>query len=584
MLSTTKILSNDDTGFFMRKLAFGFFILLILAAVVLLYLGRAAIFPAQPPKSQLFINGTVLTMDAEHRIVEAIALEGKRIAALGSSREILTLKRESSIVHDLKGATLLPGFIDAHGHFPGWGGDGLVVDLNSPPIGKISNMEQLLTKLKRVSKTKPAGEWLVGVGYDDSLLAEKRHPNRWDLDKVSDEHPIYLLHISGHIGAANSAALKLAGISENSEAPSGGVIQRSEDGQINGVLEETARLGITELALDFSVFDFFNMAKAASKDYARVGVTTAQSGLVPEKFIQGLSLVSKLGMVSQRLELWPDQETGLHWLDKTFDPEEYETDKLNIGAIKLVSDGSIQGFTGYLLQPYHTPYKGDPDYRGYPTIDQPKLNNIVSKIHQAGMQLAIHANGDAAIQSVIDAVAQAQKQYPREDTRHIVIHAQMATDEQLAQMKQLGLTPSFFSAHTYYWGDRHHDIFMGPERAARMSPARSALDIELPFTVHLDSPVVPMDPLLLVWSTVNRQSSSGKIIGEQQRISAEQALRAITIDAAWQIFQEDSRGSLEEGKYADLVVLDGNPLENPQEIRNLQVLKTVVGGITIYEQ
>ncbi len=445
-------------------------------------------------------------------------------------------------------------------------------------------MEQLLNKLKRAAKNKPSGEWLVGVGYDDSLLAENRHPNRWDLDSVSTEHPIYILHVSGHIGVANSAGLELAGIDSSSQAPTGGIIQRDVKGEINGVLEETARLGITEMALDFSLFDFIAIARSASKNYAQVGVTTAQSGLVPEKLIQGLSLVSKLGIVSQRLEIWPDQEAGSRWADKDFAPEDYQTEKFNIGAVKLVADGSIQGFTGYLGQPYHTPHHGDASYRGYPSIEQSALNKVVSKIHKAGLQLAIHANGDAAIQSVIDAVAAAQQQYPRDDARHIVIHAQMATDEQLAQMKLLGLTPSFFSAHTYYWGDRHRDIFMGPERAARMSPTRSALDIDLPFTVHLDSPVVPMDPLLLVWSTVNRQSSSGETIGAVQRISAEQALRAVTIDAAWQVFQQENRGSLEVGKYADLVILDSNPLDDEQGIKDIAVSNTVVGGVNVFDE
>lgn len=567
----------------MRKLGFSFLVVIILVVVTLLLIVKAGVLSAKPPSSQIFINGSVLTMDAEHRIVEAIAVEGERIVSLGSTEDILRQKSPTSIVYDLKGKTLLPGFIDAHGHFPGWGGDDLVVDLNSPPIGVITSMDQLLSKLKQAVKDKSSGEWLVGVGYDDSLLAEKRHPNRWDLDKVSTEQPIYLLHISGHIGVANSVGLKLAGIDEQSLAPAGGVIQRDANGQINGVLEETARLGITELALDFSLFDFIDMARTASKSYAQLGVTTAQSGLAPEKLIQGLSLISKLGLIAQRLEIWPDQQAGLRWLDKDFSPDKYQTQKFHVGAVKLVADGSIQGFTGYLGQPYHTAHKGDSNYRGYPSINQPILNDLVSKIHKAGLQIAIHANGDAAIQSVIDAVDIAQQQYPRKDARHIVVHAQMATDAQLAQMKLLGLTPSFFSAHTYYWGDRHRDIFMGPARAARISPTRSAVDIDLPFTVHLDSPVVPMDPLFLVWSTVNRLSSSGAIIGEEQKISTEQALRAVTIDAAWQVFQEGNRGSLEVGKYADLVVLDDSPLNIPTRIKDLRVLKTIVGGITIFD-
>ncbi len=556
--------------------------ILVLVIFLVALVSLLSLFSDKPPFSQIFINATVLTIDANNSVAEAVAVQGDRIVAVGSNEDILRFRSENTIVHDLNGKTLVPGFIDAHGHFPGWGGEGLFVDLNSPPIGKIASIDQLVAKLKNAAKEIPSGEWLLGVGYDDSLLAENRHPTRWDLDTVSTERPIYILHISGHIGVANSFGLELAGIDNDTSAPYGGLIQRDPNGRINGVLEENARIAITELALDFSFFEFIDMIIAAAEHYSSVGVTTAQSGLTPEKLIQGLFLASKLGFVQQRLEVWPDRELGLRWVDGEFNPQTYGSKKFTIGSVKLVSDGSIQGFTGYLSQPYHTPHNGDSNYHGYPAIDQQTLNDTVSKLHQAGLQIAVHANGDAAIDLVINAVAAAQQQFAREDPRHIVIHSQMAREDQLIRMKEVGLTPSFFSAHTYYWGDRHRDVFMGPERAAMMSPTRSALDLGLPFTVHLDSPVVPMNPLFLLWSTVNRLSSTGKAIGPDQRISVQQALRATTIDAAWQIFQEDNRGSIEVGKYADLVVLSENPLENAERIKDLKVLQTVVGGVSIF--
>ena len=207
----------------------------------------------------------------------------------------------------------------------------------------------------------------------------------------------------------------------------------------------------------------------------------------------------------------------------------------------------------------------------------------VKKLHKAGLQIAIHGNGDAAIDDILYAFSIAQKEHPREDARHIIVHCQTVRIDQLDKIKKLGITPSFFPVHTYYWGERHRDIFLGPERAARMNPLKTARDKDIRYTIHLDTPVVPMDPLLLVWSAVNRLSYEGNVIGQDEKISALEALRAVTIEAAWQIFQEDNRGSLEKGKFADLVVLSDNPLTNPEKINEIKILKTFVGGEAVFE-
>jgi hypothetical protein len=226
----------------------------------------------------------------------------------------------------------------------------------------------------------------------------------------------------------------------------------------------------------------------------------------------------------------------------------------------------------------------DPAYRGYPRISREELIEKVVRRHAAGWQVAVHGNGDAAIDDILDAFEHAQRQHPRADARHVVIHAQMAREDQLDRMKALGVIPSFFSLHTYYWGDRHREVFMGPERAARMSPARSALDRGLRFTLHCDSPVVPMEPLRLVWAAVNRRSTSGASIGDAQRIPPLAALRAVTIDAAWQHFEEHEKGSLEPGKLADLVILSESPLEHPDRIDRIRVLETILGGRVVYRE
>jgi predicted amidohydrolase YtcJ len=250
--------------------------------------------------------------------------------------------------------------------------------------------------------------------------------------------------------------------------------------------------------------------------------------------------------------------------------------------VKLIADGSIQGYTGYLSEPYYVPPGDDLEYRGYPRIPRDELIEQVGRFHEAGMQLAVHGNGDASIDDILDAFEEAQRRNPREDTRHIIIHAQMARDDQLQRMAELGVIPSFFSLHTFYWGDRHREIFMGPERAARMSPAASAIRHGVRFTIHCDSPVVPMEPLRLVWSAVNRKTRSGFVVGEAERISPMQALRAVTIDAAYQHFEDADKGSLEPGKLADLVILSRNPLEDPDTIDQIEVVETIVGGKTIF--
>ncbi len=248
----------------------------------------------------------------------------------------------------------------------------------------------------------------------------------------------------------------------------------------------------------------------------------------------------------------------------------------------MIADGSIQAYTGYLSQPYHVPPGDDPRYRGYPRLARDELSAEVARYHAAGIQVAVHGNGDAAIDDILDAFEAAQRAHPHPDARPVVIHAQMARDDQLDRMQVLGAIPSFFSLHTFYWGDRHRERFMGPERAARMSPARSAIERGLRFTLHCDAPVVPMEPLRLVWAAVNRRTRSGRVIGEAQRIEPLEALRAITIDAAYQHFEEDSKGSLEAGKLADLVILSRSPLDDPGSLDEIRVLETIVGGRTVY--
>ncbi len=562
----------------------GGLLVIILVLVVILISVLMRVRPPLP-QSQLFVNANIITMDTAQPQAEAMLIERDRIVWVGSNAEAEAYRSSAERVLNLQGMTIIPGFIDAHGHFPGSGLTEFAADLNSPPIGDVKSIGSLQSRLSAFADANPDG-WILGIGYDDSLLAEKRHPTREDLDAVSKDRPVYILHISGHMGVANSVALALAGIDNTTPDPEGGVIVRDSSGTATGLLKETAGTQLQTLAMDFSAIDFMEMIDSAAAEYLRVGVTTAQSGGVDSRMLSGLSLASKLRRIPQRLELWPIWQTvgeALVTGEMKLNPK--PNDYLSIGAIKIIADGSIQGYTGYLSQPYFHPHHGDEDYRGFPVVPAQQLAEQVLAAHSAGYQLAIHGNGDAAIDMILDAIEKAQQAVPREDVRHIIVHAQMARHDQLARMKNLGVTPTFFSAHTYYWGDRHRDIFMGPERAARMSPARSAQALNLRYSIHLDTPVVPMNPMLLVWSAVNRVSASGAEIGPEEKVSVSDALAATTIDAAWQIHRDHELGSLTAGKLADLVVLDRNPLTVPAlALRDIEVEQTYVGGRLYYQR
>jgi len=536
-----------------------------------------------PPDKQAFVNGVVLTIDETDSIVEAVLVEGERIVAVGTNEEIRSQLDAGAEVVDLQGKTLMPGFIDAHGHFPGSGLSAVAVDLNSPPINKVKNIDQALALLKEKAEQAPEGKWIVGFGYDDTALEDKRHFNKQELDLVSNKHPIYILHISGHMGVGNSLALSLGNITAASPNPEGGEIIKDKAGETTGLLLETAHKPMAKLAFNFPLLDRLKITDAAVKDYLSKGVTTAQNGLAAVDHIKGLWQASQIGMVPLRLVLWPDEYVGEKLLAHELDYGNKKSDRFTIGAIKLVADGSIQGYTGFLKDPYFVqPKDSAGDYRGYPSLSESELVRQVSEYHKAGYQLAIHGNGDAAIEMIINAYEKAQAEHHRQDARPIIIHSQMITNEQLDRVKALGMTPSFFAAHTYYWGDRHKNIFLGSERANRISPTRTAQEKEIPFTVHMDTPVVPMDPMLIIWNAANRETSSGNVLGKGERISINQALRATTINAAWQVFQEGNRGSIEVGKFADLVILSENPLSEAVDIRNIKVEKTYIGGVAVY--
>ena len=510
----------------------------------------------------------------------SIAIKNEKIIWVGSHKNAKNIQGEHI---DFGDQAILPGFIDAHGHASYLAFATQVANLASPPVGGINTIKELQAELRKFieeSNLQP-GEWVMGLGYDDSLLSEQRHPTKEDLDAVSNEHPIYLIHVSAHLGAANSLALSLANINTETKDPPGGKIRRYQNSsEPNGVFEETAAYPLQQLAMS-AYKDPIGSVKSAMEIYAKNGITTAQDGASSKETIGLMQAADAQGKINLDIISYPIGQNGLLKDIDTLSFGSYNG-RLKIGGIKLILDGSPQGKTAYLTEPYYKPPHSESDsYKGYPLIPQSEVSKWVKEYADLKIPIMAHANGDAAADMLIEAVKQANMS---SDHRTIMIHAQTVREDQLDQMKELKIIPSYFSTHTFYWGDWHRDSVFGEERAMRISPTKSSLDRNMPFTVHNDAPVVPPDMIRLLWSTTNRKTRSGKVLGEEQKISTYAALEAMTINAAYQHYEEDIKGTIEVGKQADLVVLSEDPLGiHPENLLNVKVVATYSKGIEIFD-
>ena len=534
----------------------------------------------------IYFNGTILTMDDATPRAEAVLTEGEHILAVGPLSELEALAGPAADWVDLAGRTMLPAFIDPHGHFPDPGFIALFrVDLAAPPRGDCTDMATALDRLRARAAQTPPGEWVMGVLFDNTAVAERRMPTRAELDSVSTDHPVWVIHASGHNGTANSAALQQQGITRDTPDPVGGRFGRDPDtGALTGLIEGISAMGAmgdTEFLIDRT--RFWQGFDACRDEYLAHGVTFAQNAWATREMLDHFAslppgrdpgidiLLLPIGELEPALSEGPD---ALHWP---------ETPYFTLGPRKLFTDGAFQLQTAYLSAPYHRPANPDAPC-GMPYTEREVLFAEVAKLHRAGFQIHCHCNGDAGSEMFIDAVEAALRAHPRDDHRHTVIHGQVLRPDQMQRMARLGMTVSFFSAHIHFWGDQHRQSFLGPERAARISPAATAGRLGLRYTIHNDASVTPTRPLHLAHCAINRRTASGQLLGEDERISPLAALRAQTIDAAWQVFQEARRGSITLGKLADFVLLRDNPLEHPDNIARNQVLATIRRGRCAYSR
>jgi predicted amidohydrolase YtcJ len=540
-----------------------------------------------PPADTIFVGDNIVTMDPERPSVEAVAVRGETITAAGALDDVMVLRGESTRLVELGDRALLPGFIDAHGHFMGAGRALDELSLHAPPVGDVTNIDELVAKIRRWIDEKeiPAGEAVFGNGYDDSLLAEGLHPTRVDLDRASTDHPIVLVHVSGHLRAGNSAALAASNITAATPDPDGGIVRRVAGSmEPNGVMEERAGRLFTVGGGGTTTPDEFDaLIRKSIGVYTGYGTTTIQngSGTSPE-------IAERIRAAAER-EPFDADLAVFAGSDSILDGRmEYDTTYQNgfrIAGVKLVLDGSPQGRTAWVTEPYvEGPPGASPDYRAYGVMDPEVYKTAAAALIERGVPFLAHANGDAAMDLMLDGVDEAlagMEEAP--DHRSVIIHAQLMREDQMDRAAALNVVPSFFSAHTFFWGDWHVRSF-GEDRGSNISPVRWAVDRDVHFTLHNDASIVPPDIMRLVSITVNRTTRSGRVLGPHQRATIQEALHAVTLGAAYQYFEEDTKGSITVGKQADLVVLEQNPItSDPAELEHIQIMETFSRGRSVYQ-
>lgn len=544
----------------------------------------------QTAADAVYFGGQVVTIDDQNPTAEAVAIKNGKILFVGQKDDALKLAGTDTKLIDLQGRALLPGFVDGHGHCFGTGLQAASANLLAPPDYTITDIPGIIAELKKFAQTDTAKKYgiILGFGYDDAQLKERRHPNRHELDTVSKDVPVYIIHQSSHLGAGNTKALELAGITAETANPVGGVIRREQDGKTpDGVLEETihyAALMKVMPAMGESEFD--GLAQAGMKLYAANGYTMAQEGRsVPLVDKCWMRLADKNKMLIDVVS-YPDISSdespfGLDgpWYSQTM------KNGYRIAGVKISLDGSPQGKTAYLSQPYFVPPHGlSSNYRGYASMLEEDANRKIALCYEKGWQFMAHCNGDAASDMMLSAVKDARAKYgPGNNRRDVMIHCQTVREDQLDSMKEFGIIPSMFGMHCFYWGDWHRDSVLGAERAERISPARSALRRGMIFSQHHDAPVAMPSAIRILASVVTRRTRSGDILGANQCIGVGDALKSLTLWAAHQHYEEANRGSIEAGKLADFVVLDKNPHNIPVwELENLKVMETIKAGKTIF--
>ncbi len=521
----------------------------------------------------LYYNGTILTMELDE-YTEAVLTEEGKIKKTGSFEELKKNTKHANLVN-LQGKTMMPGFIDAHSHFSQVTNSFLQVSADE--INNIHELEKRVSEF--ISKLGDDEQWVIINSFDNSLFSNGKTPSIETLDKLSQGFPLIIQHKSGHMGWFNTIALERLKVTANTVSPQGGKIEVN-NGKLTGYMEENAYFKYMKMVPMPKEEELLNAYKLAQDKYASYGITTVQEGYIVAQMLP----LYKMMLKSELLYL---DIVGYVEIDSIEKAKEIFPNHIKkyakhfkLGGLKMFLDGSPQGRTAWMC----TPYKGnEKDYYGYGTLIDADVEKNILISYKERMQVLAHCNGDAAVKQYERILEKCEQEYPTiKELRPVIIHAQLMREDQMKLAKKLGMIASFFISHIWYWGDVHIKNF-GIERASKISSAGTALKHGLPFTFHQDSPVVEPDMLHTIWCAVNRRTKSGTILGNEERISIQDALKAITINAAYQYFEECVKGSIKEGKVADFVILDKNPLQSDiKDINKIKVLQTIKDDKIVY--
>ncbi|MFZ6747535.1 amidohydrolase [Undibacterium sp. Ren11W] len=539
----------------------------------------------------IYFGGDIITINDAQPSAEAVAVNGGKIVAVGKRAEIEKAQRGTKTkMVDLAGKTMLPGFVDGHSHFTAVGmqaNSANLLPLPDGPVNTIAQLQQVMREFIAKSPVVKAHGVAVGFNYDDSQLKERRHPTRQELDAVSKDIPIMVIHQSGHLGVLNSKALANMKINAKSVNPSGGVIRREADRKTpSGVLEENAFFGIVYKMLPaLTPSEIVMQLKASEAIYLENGFTTIQDGKTDLATLKALPEMAKNGVFKADIVSYADiaamgDDPILHSASMSRDYSNH----FRIGGVKLTYDGSPQGKTAWFTEPYFkVPAGQKKSYAGYAAFSDAEALKWYTLATQNNWQMLNHANGDAAIDQLIKTVTSVQTAAPGKDRRSVLIHGQYLRQDQIPALQRLGIFPSLYPMHSFYWGDWHRESVAGAKRAEFISPTGAVLARGMKFSIHSDAPVTFPNSMRILDSAVNRTTRSGYVLGADQRVEPLVALKAMTLWPAYQHFEEASKGSIEVGKLADLVILSANPLKLERaKLVNLKVLETIKEGQSVY--
>ncbi len=558
------------------QLAFGVFTLTL------------AITRAAQTADTIYHNGSILTMAGPNpAYVEALAVDEGKIVFTGTKDAALALKGDSTKVIDLSGKALLPGFLDGHSHYI----NSLLVanqcKLYAPPSGPGKDVPSILAELKKYAAERkiPKGKMIMAYGYDDTVMPGGRLLNRDDLDEAFPDNPVRVEHVSMHGAVMNSLALKFYEISAETETPAGGVIVRKPGtNEPWGLIMETAFLPVMAKSEAMTAQQEIDFTRAGQMLYAEAGVTTAHEGATHLPQFETIKRASDAGANIIDVAAYPFI-TDVDRVLAVFPVEKWTKyhNRFKVGGVKITLDGSPQGRTAQFTTPYLTGGPGgEKDWKGEPTFPQDLANKMVKKVYEMNVPLILHCNGDAAIDAFLTAYEFARAGDFSKPWNVTTIHTQFMRKDHIPKFVQYKVRPSFYTLHTFYFAEAHI-ANRGKEQAMYISPMRDAIDAGLRPTNHTDFVVAPLDQMMMLYSAVNRVSRAGAEIGPDQRVTAYEGLKCMTEWAAEQYGEEKSKGTLEPGKLADLVILDKDPLKvEKAAIKDIKVVETVKEGKTIY--